>query len=176
MTALRLLDRGVGLVIEAFGLLSGAVIALMALAIGAEVLVRALGLPAFGWTLELSEYGLLVVGFLGAPWVLRHSEHIRVDVVLRSVPPRTRHWMLLLANGISALACFVLAWYAAIAAAEAYARGALLFKHLVVPQWWILAILPVGVALLGFEFTARIARRLAGRPPPQEDELGEAVL
>ncbi|MGJ3264560.1 MAG: TRAP transporter small permease, partial [Salinarimonas sp.] len=163
MTALRLLDRGVGLVIEAFGLLSGAVIAFMALAISAEVLVRALGRPAFGWTLELCEYGLLVVGFLGAPWVLRHSDHIRVDVVLRSVTPRARHGMLIAANTVAAITCFVLAWYATLAAAEAFARGSLLFKNIVVPQWWILSILPVGVVLLGFEFAARIARRLAGR-------------
>ncbi|GGK44062.1 TRAP transporter small permease [Salinarimonas ramus] len=176
MAAVRLLDRAVGLLIEAFGLLSGIVIAFMALAISAEVVVRALGLPAFGWTLEVSEYGLLVVGFLGAPWVLRHSDHIRVDVVLRSVSPRARHWMLLFANALSALVCFVLAWYAASAAFEAFARGSLLFKYLVIPQWWILAILPVGTTLLGLEFVARLARRLAGRPVAQEEEFGEAVL
>lgn len=174
--ALRLLDRAVGLLVEAFGFASGAVIAFMAVAISAEVVVRALGLPAFGWTLELCEYGLLVVGFLGSPWVLRHSDHIRVDVVLRSAAPHVRGRMLVAANAVAALVCFVLAWYAALAAYEAYARGALLFKHLVVPQWWILTILPVGTTLLGLEFVARVARRLAGRPVPQEEGIGEATL
>lgn len=176
MAAIRIADRVIGLLIEAFGLVSGAVVAFMALSISAEVVLRALGFPAFGWTLELCEYGLLVVGFLGSPWVLRHSDHIRVDVVLRSVRPAARHRMLIVANGLAALVCAVLAWYATAAVLEAFRQGSLLFKHLVIPQWWILSILPIGVALLGLEFLARTLRRLAGRPVPQEEEIGGAAL
>src|SRR6056297_2889980 len=133
MAAIRFADWAIGILIEAFGYLSGAVVAFMALAISAEVVVRALDFPAFGWTLELCEYGLLVVGFLGSPWVLRHSDHIRVDVVLRSVGNSTRHRMLIAGNAIAALVCAVLAWYGSAAAFEAYRQGSLLFKHLVIP-------------------------------------------
>jgi TRAP-type C4-dicarboxylate transport system permease small subunit len=172
----RLLDRAVGLLVGGFGLLAGLVIGLMALAISAEVVMRALGLPPFGWTLELAEYGLLVVGFLGAPWVLRTSDHIRVDVVLRSVGPATRGRLLMAGNAVACLTCAVLTVYAFQAAHEAFARGSLIFKNLVIPQWPILAILPLGMALLALEFLSRVARRLAGRPAPQEDVTESATL
>jgi len=173
---LRLFDRAVGLLVDGFGLLAGLVIGLMALAISAEVIVRAFGLPAFGWTLELAEYGLLVVGFLGAPWVLRRSDHIRVDVVLRSVGPRTRGALLAIGNAVAGLTCAILTVYAFQEARDAYLRGALIFKNLVIPQWPVLAILPLGMALLTLEFFSRVARRIAGRPVPQEDTIESTPL
>lgn len=176
MALLRLFDRAVGLLIDGFGLAAGVMIGLMALSISAEVIMRALGLPPFGWTLEVSEYGLLVIGFLAAPWVLRQSDHIRVDVVLRSVGPRTRAGLLLAGNVVACLTCAVLTMFAYQAAAEAYARGALIFKNLVIPQWWILAILPAGMALMTLEFLARILRRIAGKPVPQEDSTESSAL
>jgi len=173
---LRLFDRAVGLIVDGFGLLAGLVIGLMALAISAEVVARAVGLPPFGWTLELAEYGLLVVGFLGAPWVLRRSDHIRVDVVLRSVGPRTRGALLGIGNAVAALTCLILTIFAFQEARDAYVRGALLFKNLVIPQWPVLSILPLGMALLALEFLSRALRRLAGHPVPQEENTESATL
>lgn len=172
---LKLLDRIVGMLIDGFGLASGLIIAFMAVSISAEVIVRSAGGAAFGWTLELCEYGLLVVSFLGAPWVLRHSDHIRVDVVLRSVSAAPRHVMFTVANAIAAATCAVVAYHAAIAALDAYRQGAMLYKDLVIPQWWILSILPVGLALMAIEFLSRTLRRLAGEDIPEE-RLGGGAL
>lgn len=168
-------DRLVGGVIDGAGLLSGLVIAFMAISISTEVVVRAFGGSPFGWTLELCEYGLLIVAFLGAPWVLRHGDHIRVDVVLRSVSGRWRNALLILANGIAAVTCLMLTIYGTQAAAEAYVRGSMLFKQIVIPQWPVLSIMPLGMALLGFEFLSRCLRRLAGRDIPQEALGGTAL-
>lgn len=150
-----------GYVCDAFGLAASVVIAFLALSVGAEVVVRNLGLPAFGWTLEMCEYGLLVVSFLGAPWVLRRHEHISVDVVLRHVSETSRFYLLSAADVLALAVCAILAFYAADAAFEAYAKGSLLFKYLVVPQWIILSILPIGMTVLTIEFMLRLWRRLA---------------
>ncbi|MAS13881.1 MAG: C4-dicarboxylate ABC transporter permease [Nitratireductor sp.] len=155
------IDSIVGGICDAFGLMAGMVIAFIALSVGAEVLVRNLGLPAFGWTLELCEYGLLVVSFLGAPWVLRRDEHISVDVLLRYASPASRRVLLTAADALALAVCALLAFYATQVAFDAYVKGSLLFKYLVVPQWIVLSILPAGMTLLAIEFALRIWRRFA---------------
>ncbi|AKI00735.1 TRAP-type C4-dicarboxylate transport system, small permease component [Hoeflea sp. IMCC20628] len=156
---IKLIDSAMGRICDAFGFAASLVIAFLALSVGAEVVVRNLGLPAFGWTLEMCEYGLLLVSFLGAPWVLRRHDHISVDVLVRHVSPRTRLRMLTVADMFAALTCAVLAYYATQAALDAYAKGSLLFKYLVVPQWIVLSVLPLGMSLLVIEFLLRIYRR-----------------
>ncbi|WP_422371578.1 TRAP transporter small permease [Hoeflea sp.] len=158
---MHLIDSAMGRICDAFGFAASLVIAFLALSVGAEVVVRNLGLPAFGWTLEMCEYGLLLVSFLGAPWVLRRQSHISVDVVIRQVSPGTRRVLLTIADIIAATACLVLAYYAAMAASDAYQKGSLLFKYLVVPQWIILTVLPVGMAMLVIEFLLRLWRRFS---------------
>ena len=83
---IRLIDSAMGRICDAFGVAASLVIAFLALSVGAEVVVRNLGLPAFGWTLELCEYGLLLVSFLGAPWVLRrHANKLYLQKVSLSL-------------------------------------------------------------------------------------------
>jgi TRAP-type C4-dicarboxylate transport system permease small subunit len=169
------LDYGVGLVIDGFGWVSGAVIALVTLAISADVMLRASGHRTLGWTLEASEYGLLIACFLGAPFVLRHGDHIRVDVVLRNVGPVWKGRLLILSNLIAALTCLFLTWFAAREALTAYIRGAILYKEIEMPQWIVLSVMPAGMILLTWEFFSRIIRRLAGIEVPGENEGGVAL-
>lgn len=159
---LRALDRGLDILSRVFGIAATLVIAYLAAVISAEVVARNLGLPAFGWSLEIAEYGLLVVSFLGAPWVLRHHGHISVDVVLRHVSERAAARLLAIADLVSAAVCALLAYYAALAAIDAFTKGSMIYKYLVLPQWIILAILPVGMTLLTLEFLLRLARRASG--------------
>jgi TRAP-type C4-dicarboxylate transport system permease small subunit len=168
-------DRGFGFAIDGFGLVSGVVIAFVTLAISADVVLRAAGYRTLGWTLEVSEYGLLIVCFLGAPYVLRHGDHIRVDVVLRNVGPVWKGRLLILSNLIAALTCLFLGWFAAGEALTAYMRGAILFKEIEMPQWIVLSVMPVGMLLLAWEFSSRIVRRLAGIEVPGEADGGVAL-
>jgi len=158
------LDKAMGRVCDAFAIAASLVIAFLALSVGAEVIVRNLGLPAFGWTLEMCEYGLLVVTFLGAPWVLRRHEHISVDVLTRKVSPSVLRVLLTVSDLIATIACLLLAYYATQAAFHAWVKGSLLFKYLVVPQWIVLSVLPVGITLLAVEFLLRIWRRFVLEP------------
>lgn len=165
------LDRAVvGRAVDALGLASGVIVAAIAAAIGAEVAIRAMGLRPLGWTLEASEYGLLVLCFGGAPWVLRHGDHIRVDVILRGLRPAARGRLLALSNTLAALTCLALAWFGAGQAWAAFERGAILRKAIDVPQWIVLTAMPVGMVLLAWEFARRVAR-----PAPDAAVPGPAL-
>jgi hypothetical protein len=79
-------------VLEAFALAACALLGAMALVICADVLLRNVelipGVDGLPWSNELSETTLYVVTMLAAPWLLREGRHIRVDIVLRAIPPR----------------------------------------------------------------------------------------
>jgi len=168
----KVADRAMHFACGTAGLLAACMIVFITGAVGSEVLLRLFGLPAFGWALELSEFGLVVVSFLGAPWVLRNQEHISVDIVMRSVRPTTARVLLTIADIISATACLILAQFAWKAMSEALNRGSILYNYFATPQWVILAILPIGALLLAIEFGLRIWRRLGNVTP--EDKEGAA--
>ena len=82
------LDRAFGKVLEAFALLSCALVGAITLMICADVLLRNVplipGVIGLAWSNELSETGLYLVTMFSAPWLLREGRHIRVDIVLRA--------------------------------------------------------------------------------------------
>ena len=89
---MALLSHAWGKVLEAFALAACALLGVMTLMICADVLLRNValipGVDALPWSNELSETTLYLVTMLAAPWLLREGRHIRVDIVLRAIPPR----------------------------------------------------------------------------------------
>ena len=159
------LGRAWDALVTALGLLAGALFGLMALAIGVDVALRNLGAGGAGWLIEAIEYGLLVATMLAAPWVLREGAHVSVDVLVAQLPGRWGDAARRLSAVLGLAVCAGVAWYGARATAQAMARDSLVFKSLVFPEWWILALVPVGMALMGVEF-ARQAWHGGVRPPP----------
>ena len=151
---------------------------LMMLAICTDVLLRNVplapwlrGLPA---TNDLSEAALYLITLLAAPWLLRQGRHIRVDIVLRVLPPALA-WRCEWVVDALGLACsLVVAWYGVAATLDAYASGEMYIKALATPAWWWLAVLPVTFSLLAVEFVFRM-HRLAGAPRTARDDAVSAA-
>src|SRR5204863_164745 len=64
------------------------------------------GMLGIAWANEATEYALYLITVLVAPWLLRRGQHIRIDVVLRLLPPRLA-WYCEWACDFIALACCV---------------------------------------------------------------------
>lgn len=140
--------------------LAAATVAAMAVMITLDVALRNTGLGSFGWLNELVEYGLYAMTFLAAPWVLRRGAHVRMDLIVTSLPPRLARAVELAADALGAVICLVLLYYSASVAHTSFERGSLIIKALIYPEWPLLAILPVCFALLAVEFITRGARTL----------------
>ena len=82
------LSRWYGHVLEAMMLLAGLLLLVMTFMIGADVVLRNIGAGGVAVSNELSEDILYLITLLTAPWLLRQGRHIRVDIVLRVLPPR----------------------------------------------------------------------------------------
>ena len=164
-----------GRLLQALALVGCAVILAMTLMICADVLLRNVhllpGVYGIAWSNEVSEAMLYLVTVLTAPWLLRQGQHIRVDIVLRAVPPRLGWVFEWVADALGLFCCLVIAWSGARATFASFKSGALSIKTLVTPEWWMLAPLPVAFVLLAIEMGFRMRRLHLGERAPRDDAV-----
>jgi TRAP-type C4-dicarboxylate transport system permease small subunit len=159
--------------------LAGCVVLLLTmLVICADVLLRNVrlvpGLLGVPWANEVTEYALYLITMLTAPWLLRQGQHIRVDVLLRAMP-RVLAWYCEWAADLLALTCCTtIAFYGLKAVLSSHAIGGTVVKVISVPEWWLLAPLPMTFALLAIEILFRMERLYAGDRGPRADAVTAA--
>jgi len=169
------LERAYGRLLEVFAAAACALILGMTLMICADVFLRNVrvvpGVAGLAWSAEISEAMLFLITLLTAPWLLRRGQHIRVDIVLRAVPPRMG-WLFEWAVDLLGLGCCALiAWYSARAALASFNAGSLSIKTLVTPEWWLLTVLPVAFTCLTIEMLFRMRRLWLAERTPRDDAV-----
>jgi TRAP-type C4-dicarboxylate transport system permease small subunit len=112
-----------------------------------------------------------VITLCVAPWLLRQGQHIRVDILLRSLPARVAWSLEWLGDAIGLVTCTVMAWFASQATWASYKAGALNIKTLVTPEWWWLSPLPVVFVLLAIEMVFRMQRLARSERGPRADAV-----
>ena len=142
---------------------------LMAVGVSSDVILRNLKLANLPWVVEISEYILYLATFLAAPWVMHKDGHTRVDLVIRLLPSRAALATNVIADCIALSICLFLLYYGARTALEAIQLNSLIIKQLIVPEWWLLAIIPISGLLLTTEFLFRILRRTGWKPLNKTD-------
>ncbi|MDA8109228.1 MAG: TRAP transporter small permease [Betaproteobacteria bacterium] len=138
------LDR----LIDALAVLAGALLCALVAIVCLDVAARSLHLFATPWTLDLTEYGLYLITFFGAPWVLRERGHIAIEIVVERLPGPARRAFERLANVLGALVCAILFLVACVALARSYASGALVYQTFVFPEWYLFVFAPPVFLLL----------------------------
>ncbi len=131
-----------------------------------DVLARNLGGSPFPHTVALTEYALLFLTFMGAPWLVRSNGHVRVQLFSGLLPARGRIFLARVAAGGCVLVCAVLGWYSAGVAIESYGRADVEMRSFDMPRWLIFAIMPISFALLAIEFTHKLLRAEAADAGP----------
>ena len=120
-----------------------AVVAAMAVGVSAEVVLRMFSFPSIMGLIELTEYGLFISTFFVAPHLLRTNEHIRVDIVMSRVAPpaarRVEYAVLASIIAVSVITGFV----GCAILVNSIREGTLIFKDLIIPQWWLDWIIPL---------------------------------
>ena len=151
-------------VIDAAAAAAALGVAYIALGVTADVAVRYFAGGAIKWMLESSEYVLFGIAFLGAPWALREGAHTAVDLLVEALPAMAKRYCALAANGVGLATSAGLFWFGGIAAMQSRSLGTMIYKTVVLLEWWILAIIPFCGALLVIEFGRKIRATLRGEP------------
>lgn len=144
-------------VARAMAALCCALLAFVAAAIVYDVTVRTLGQQPPNFTVSFTEYVLLYVTMLGAPYMVRHRGHIVVEALIDNVPPALQR---ALAKGVylvCTLLCAALAWYGAKVALASFASGAMEYRSFDMPRWILDVTLPLGFGFMAIEFLRYLA-------------------
>ena len=172
------LDRNFARLIEGCAILASLLLLAMLLVICGDVLTRNVAIPGLGrgigWANEVSEMLLYLMTMLAAPWLLRRGQHIRVDILLRALPPKLA-WACEWFSDLMGLACCGwMVWYGARVTVKSFTDNAMSIKTLVTPEWWSMAPLPLCFALLAFEFVFRMRRLAQGERVARNDAVSAA--
>ena len=127
-----------------------------------EVLVRALGGASRLWVIEVSEYSLLFITFLGAPYLLEKNMHVVLDLIYNAFPRGPKLILQLINATIGFSVCAVLAYVGLGVVIEQYTVGVREVTVMRPQSWWITAALPFGAALMAVQFLDQILRTLRG--------------
>jgi TRAP-type C4-dicarboxylate transport system permease small subunit len=165
------LSRRYGQVLDAMLGLACLLLLIMTLMIGADVLLRNIGLGGVPPSNELSEDILYLITLLAAPGLLRQGQHIRIDIVLRALPFRVGWLLEWIGDLLGIVCCLFFVWYGARVAADSLANGSLSIKTLVMPEWWLMVPMPIAFTLLAIEFVFRMHRLATGAQRPREDAV-----
>ena len=160
-----------GRLLDALVVAACVLLLLMTVMIGADVLSRNLGGGGVAVSNEISEDILYLMTLLAAPWLLRQGQHIRVDIILRTLPLRVAWLLEWLGDIVGLLCCLYFVWYGLLITATSYSAGSINIKTLVTPEWWTLAPLPLGFLLLAIEFVFRMYRLASGEVGLRDDAV-----
>jgi len=138
---------------------------------GFDVLLRNVGAGGIPPSNELCEYGLYLTTILAAPGLLRRGQHIRIDIVLQAMPPRLAWYFEWIGDIVGILCCFLFVWYGVRVTWASYTAGAVSIKTLVLPEWWILAPMPVCFLMLAIEFVFRMRSLALAERAPRADAV-----
>lgn len=111
--------------------------------------------------LELQWYMFAGVVLLGAPYVLKMNEHVRVDILYSRLKPRTQATLDLVCMIIFLMPGVIfLAWSAVPTVLTSYATGEMSGNAGGLIRWPVKALLPIGFGLLAIQGVSEIIKRI----------------
>lgn len=144
------------------GVLLAAVLLMVALAAG-QILLRGLFGIGVLWIDPMLRSLVLWIGMLGALAASRTGQHIAIDVVTRALPRSWRLPVRGVACAFTAAVCAGFAWHGVRYTALEVEMASDAFAD--IPQWGVVAILPVAFALIGLRFAIFAVAFFTGREP-----------
>lgn len=130
----------------------------MVLLAAAQIILRNVFSYSLFWGDDLLQLALLWLVMAGAVAAARHGEHIRINVLERLFPRRTRPWLEAVLHGFTATICGVLTLHSTRFVLESAHYGDTLLGD--VPAWLGQLVMPVGFGILALQYAVRVLRDL----------------
>ena len=151
----------------AIGLLCGFALLLAGILLFIEVVCRSSGVPT-SWIPEVSVYLFAGAMLLGAAYTLMRERHVRVDLLVDRLSPRTQDMFYFVTSLGGAAFCGLIAYYGWYDLLEVIETGETTATTLRVPLWLTDMPLFVGFVLLTLQFLIfagdRVVRLQQGSP------------
>ncbi|NKB20947.1 MAG: TRAP transporter small permease subunit [Alphaproteobacteria bacterium] len=141
-----------------------ALMVLITLAICMEIVTRSFFDISNPWLVELSEITLLYLTFLAAAWVLGNDKHVSIDLLLGFMGPKTVKTLHIILSAVAGLTCLIVCWFGVLTVIDQFQNDIREPTMMAPLTFWITAVVPFGLLLLGLQFFRRGVRAALGLP------------
>ena len=155
---MRYVARAYDAVLRGMAVLAGALMAAMMAMIVVDVALRNLGYQSSAHFFTFTEYFLLLIPLLGAPWLVREKGHIYIELVITALPAAPRkalQWAVVI---LCAATCIVLAWYAGWITMRDFVQSEKDVRSFDMPRWILMLSMPLSFGMMALEFLGYLAR------------------
>jgi len=132
--------------------ISGAMLIWLMVSVVVSVLMRNLGIQPFAWLFTSSEYALLYMTMLGAPWLVREKGHVHIELVTSALPSGLQDIVSRLVAAACVVVCLILAWKGVELVATNIERNDFDVRAYYFPRWILTISFPVSFGLMAVEF------------------------
>ena len=126
------------------------------------------------WGEEIVRYSFIYLAWIGAASAVRERGHIRIDVIMQYVGPRTKGVLYLFGDFVM-VAVSIVAIYYSFETVHVAAKFGSVTDGLRISRVWFLMAVPIGFSLVLFRLIQSIRRDIAdlraGRPVYEGDKL-----
>jgi C4-dicarboxylate transporter, DctQ subunit len=157
--ALTPISRGYDALVYGMALVAAFLMVAMMVTITLDVVLRNLGYQSSAHFFTFTEYALLIVPCLGAPWLAREKGHIYVEILLMSLRPRLRARITLLIGLLCVAVCLVVAWYGFQVTLNDYLQNEKDVRSMDFPRWMVVGFIPLSFLMMAIEFARFLWRR-----------------
>ena len=107
------------------------------------------------WSVEVTEYAMLYITFLGAAWLLREEGHVSLDILDVVLKPRARALLNAITSFLGIILFAVLTYFSTWTTWLHYRQGLRTFSAMELLKWPFLLVIAFGSLLLFIQFIRR---------------------
>ena len=132
--------------------IAGGMLVWLMISVIVSVVMRNSGLQPFAWLFTSSEYAILYMTMLGAPWLVREKGHVHIELVTAALPAAARRVVSRCVALACVIVCAILAWKGAEMFLTNIERNDLDVRAYYFPKWALSITFPISFGLMAIEF------------------------
>ena len=149
---MRLLRGVYDALIYGIAIVAGALLVWLMVSVVLSVGLRNAGLQPWAWLFTSTEYGLLYITMLGAPWLVRERGHVHIELVTAMLPERPQRAVSRLVALLCVVVSLLLAWKGAELVVTNLARQDFDVRAYYFPRWLLTIAFPLSFGAMAIEF------------------------
>lgn len=144
--------------LRGLALIAGLLMVAMMVMITADVVLRTFGTQSSSHLFSFTEYFLLLIPLLGAPWLVREKGHIYIEVLIATCSPALRRGLMKAVVVLCMAVCATLAWYGGAITWHDYAAAEKDVRSFDMPRWVLMLSMPLSFGMMALEFLRLLVR------------------
>jgi C4-dicarboxylate transporter, DctQ subunit len=144
--------------LRGLALIAGLLMVAMMAMITIDVALRTVGTQSSAHLFTFTEYFLLLIPLLGAPWLVREKGHIYIEVLVNSFAPALRHALMKAVVVLCVVVCAILCWYGGVVTWHDFSGAEKDVRSFDMPRWMLMLAMPLSFGMMALEFLRLLLR------------------